>query len=208
VQSIFKSFHFRHPRFQREAYPTRRSDGRKFEVPVDRQRCEHAAPLPVGAIDHQQQRAVWFRGQPACLAAAMKTMGHKDVKTAMRYQHPEIEIVRTALNQGTGSVAVTKPCSHTPCAGSFVAAIQFPRAYRLEGGKERSEHWCTRQCETPEIPPRFVTGRGQVESFAIGVSGPVVEEGAEERLWAEPTASSWRPMNCCLVAKIGQFRRS
>src|ERR1035437_6988111 len=105
----------------------------------------------------------------------------KDVKTAMRYQHPEIEIVRTALNQGTGSVAVTKPCSHTPCAGSFVAAIQFPRAYRLEGGKERSEHWCTRQCETPEIPPRFVTGRGQVESFAIGVSGPVVEEGAEER---------------------------
>jgi hypothetical protein len=65
----------------------------------------------------------------------MKTMGHKDVKTAMRYQHPEIEIVRTALNQGTGSVAVTKPCSHTPCAGSFVAAIQFPRAYRLEGGK-------------------------------------------------------------------------
>jgi site-specific recombinase XerC len=36
------------------------------------------------------------------LAAVMKTMGHKDVKTAMRYQHPEIEIVPTALNQGTG----------------------------------------------------------------------------------------------------------
>jgi poly-beta-hydroxyalkanoate depolymerase len=35
------------------------------------------------------------------LAAVMKTMGHKDVKTAMRYQHPEIEIVPTALNQGT-----------------------------------------------------------------------------------------------------------
>ena len=41
------------------------------------------------------------------LGAVMKTMGHKDVKTAMRYQHPEIEIVRTALNQGTGSVGVT-----------------------------------------------------------------------------------------------------
>jgi hypothetical protein len=37
----------------------------------------------------------------------MKTMGHKDMKTAMRYQHPEIEIVRTALTQGTGSAAVT-----------------------------------------------------------------------------------------------------
>ena len=36
------------------------------------------------------------------LAAVMKTMGHKDVKTAMQYQHPELEIVRVALNQ-TGS---------------------------------------------------------------------------------------------------------
>ena len=26
-------------------------------------------------------------------------MGHKDVKTAMQYQHPELEIVRAALNQ-------------------------------------------------------------------------------------------------------------
>jgi hypothetical protein len=28
----------------------------------------------------------------------MKTMGHKDVRTAMRYQHPELDIVRDALN--------------------------------------------------------------------------------------------------------------
>jgi site-specific recombinase XerD len=33
------------------------------------------------------------------LAAVMKTMGHKDVKTAMQYQHPELEIVRVALNE-------------------------------------------------------------------------------------------------------------
>ena len=32
------------------------------------------------------------------LKAVMKVMGHRDVKTAMKYQHPEIEIVRTALN--------------------------------------------------------------------------------------------------------------
>jgi hypothetical protein len=25
------------------------------------------------------------------LAAVMRTMGHKDVKTAMQYQHPELE---------------------------------------------------------------------------------------------------------------------
>lgn len=34
------------------------------------------------------------------LKAVMKVMGHKDVKTAMKYHHPEIEIVRAALNQG------------------------------------------------------------------------------------------------------------
>ena len=33
------------------------------------------------------------------LKAVMKVMGHKDFKTAMRYQHPEIDIVRAALNQ-------------------------------------------------------------------------------------------------------------
>jgi integrase len=33
------------------------------------------------------------------LAVVMKAMGHKDVKTAMQYQHPELEIVRAALNQ-------------------------------------------------------------------------------------------------------------
>jgi len=33
------------------------------------------------------------------LKAVMKVMGHKDVKTAMKYQHPEIDIVRAALNQ-------------------------------------------------------------------------------------------------------------
>ena len=32
------------------------------------------------------------------LAVVMKTMGHRDVKTAMHYQHPELEIVRAALD--------------------------------------------------------------------------------------------------------------
>jgi integrase len=43
------------------------------------------------------------------LAAVMKTMGHKDVKTAMRYQHPELEPVRAALNWGS-SQAAEKDC--------------------------------------------------------------------------------------------------
>jgi integrase len=35
------------------------------------------------------------------LAAVMRTMGHRDVRTAMHYQHPELEIVRAALDYGT-----------------------------------------------------------------------------------------------------------
>jgi hypothetical protein len=35
------------------------------------------------------------------LAAVLRTMGYKDVKTAMQYQHPELEIVRAALDQDT-----------------------------------------------------------------------------------------------------------
>jgi integrase len=33
------------------------------------------------------------------LKAVTQVMGHKDVKTAMKYQHPEIDIVRAALNR-------------------------------------------------------------------------------------------------------------
>jgi hypothetical protein len=32
------------------------------------------------------------------LKAVMDAMGHADVKIAMTYQHPELEIVRTAIN--------------------------------------------------------------------------------------------------------------
>jgi len=41
--------------------------------------------------------------QTGNLKAVMLTMGHKDVKTAMRYQHPEVEVVRQALNRPSDS---------------------------------------------------------------------------------------------------------
>jgi integrase len=43
------------------------------------------------------------------LAAVMRTMGHRDVKTAMRYQHPELEIVRAALDYPVTNEAVEGP---------------------------------------------------------------------------------------------------
>ena len=38
------------------------------------------------------------------LKLVMQTMGHVDVKTAMKYQHPELDIVRSALNDTQPSV--------------------------------------------------------------------------------------------------------
>jgi len=36
------------------------------------------------------------------LAAVMRTMGHRDVRAAMQYQHPDLDIVRSALNRTNG----------------------------------------------------------------------------------------------------------
>jgi len=35
----------------------------------------------------------------------MKTMGHRDVKTAMHYQHPELDVVHAALDYGAAGEA-------------------------------------------------------------------------------------------------------
>ncbi|HWO37077.1 MAG TPA: hypothetical protein VNO32_50520 [Candidatus Acidoferrum sp.] len=41
------------------------------------------------------------------LTAVMTTMGHEDVRAAMQYQHPDLEIVRTALHRTNGSSVQT-----------------------------------------------------------------------------------------------------
>jgi len=41
------------------------------------------------------------------LKLVMQTMGHVDVKTAMKYQHPELDIVRSALNDTEPGVPQT-----------------------------------------------------------------------------------------------------
>jgi|SRR5215469_9910684 len=53
------------------------------------------------------------------LAAVMKTMGHRDVKTAMHYQHPELEVVRAALDCFASSdMSKTKGATESP-SGTF-----------------------------------------------------------------------------------------
>jgi hypothetical protein len=41
------------------------------------------------------------------LTDVMQTMGHVDVKTAMKYQHPELDILRSALNDTEPGVPQT-----------------------------------------------------------------------------------------------------
>jgi hypothetical protein len=53
------------------------------------------------------------------LAAVMKTMGHRDVRTAMHYQHPELEVVRAALDYPAPiDTTETNGAAEMPC-GTF-----------------------------------------------------------------------------------------
>lgn len=78
---------------------------------------EHGKTVPVSSRKSRSTRRSRFvlgqaRGTRVLsntgnLAAVMKTMGHRDVKTAMKYQHPELEIVRAALSQASEPVMQT-----------------------------------------------------------------------------------------------------
>ena len=58
------------------------------------------------------------------LAAVMKTMGHRDVKTAMHYQHPELEIVRAALDYPAPiDTTETDGATERPC-GTFHVTLR------------------------------------------------------------------------------------
>jgi integrase len=63
-----------------------------------RQRAGLAKELVLYCARHDYGTRVLMR--TGNLAAVMKTMGHLDVKTAMHYQHPELEVVRAALDYG------------------------------------------------------------------------------------------------------------
>jgi len=63
-------------------------------------RCQASLPkeLVLYCARHDYGTRVLMR--TGNLAAVMKTMGHRDVKTAMHYQHPELDVVRAALDYG------------------------------------------------------------------------------------------------------------
>jgi hypothetical protein len=94
------------------------------------------------------------------IAAVMSTMGHSDVKTAMVYQQPQMNIVREAINaQGiSGHVLVRRPeigitakRDHPAILSSAVPDASFERPANLY-----------RRC--PTLLPSF-NGRMDLDTF-------------------------------------------
>lgn len=81
--------------------PKRAKSGHLTTIAVKFRQTRAKAGLPKNLILYCGRhdfdtRAPKKRGN---LKLVMQTMGQKDVKTAMKYQHPELDIVRTALNE-------------------------------------------------------------------------------------------------------------
>jgi integrase len=77
--------------------------GRQFRI------ARRKAQLPEDLVSYCARHDYGTRvlSNTGNLAAVMRTMGHKDVRAAMQYQHPDLEIVRAALNRTNGSSVQT-----------------------------------------------------------------------------------------------------
>jgi len=66
-----------------------------------------AAGLPESQVLYcgRHDYGTYLLGKTGNLKAIIDSMGHADVKTAMRYQHPELEIVRQGLERTAHSAA-------------------------------------------------------------------------------------------------------
>ena len=66
--------------------------GKQFRIA--RRKAQHSEDLVLYCARHDYGTRVL--SNTGNLAAVMRTMGHKDVRAAMQYQHPDLEIVRAA----------------------------------------------------------------------------------------------------------------
>jgi len=82
-------------------FPAKHSEsGHLTTIAKHFRQARRAAGLPEALVLYCARHDFGTRVQAITgnLKAVMLTMGHKDVKTAMKYQHPDLEIVRAALN--------------------------------------------------------------------------------------------------------------
>jgi Phage integrase family len=59
------------------------------------------------------------------LAAVMKSMGHSDVRTAMKYQHPDMSVLRVALNSRENSSENCHKKCHIPENASQQSSVSY-----------------------------------------------------------------------------------
>ena len=92
-------------RSQGWVFPTRAASGHMRSIDRLFKEARRQAGLPKELVlycaRHDYGTRVLMR--TGNLAAVMKTMGHRDIKTAMHYQHPELDVVRAALDYGAAS---------------------------------------------------------------------------------------------------------
>ncbi len=79
-------------------------------------RARDAAGLPKGLVLYcgRHDFGTYALQETGNLAAVMKTMGHADVRTAMKYQHPDLNVLRAALNSRENSKENCHKKCHIP----------------------------------------------------------------------------------------------
>ena len=79
-------------------------------------RARDAAGLPKGLVLYcgRHDFGTYALQETGNLAAVMKSMGHADVRTAMKYQHPDLNVLRDALNARENSSEKCHKKCHIP----------------------------------------------------------------------------------------------
>jgi integrase len=86
------------------AFPARRNNARRpYLVSIAKHFAEarEKAGLPKNLVLYcgRHDFGTVMTARTGNLKAVMRVMGHRDFKTALKYQHPEVDVVRAALNQ-------------------------------------------------------------------------------------------------------------
>lgn len=89
-------------------FPSKRAkSGHLTTVAGDFRKAREKAGLPAGLVLYcaRHDFGTHVLQHTGNLKLVMEVMGQKDVKTAMKYQHPEHELVRTVLNRTNAAAA-------------------------------------------------------------------------------------------------------
>lgn len=113
------------------------------------------------------KRALDNRIAGPLLAAVMRTMGHRDVRTVVHYQHPELEIVRAALDA----------LSRYESERFLYRPSEFPSSFVLKGALRLQVWTAETYPPTQDVPARTRTIQRELEIFSKVCSQKVEDDG-------------------------------